>query len=85
MVIDSSALVAMALDEPKRVRFNGAVLGAGERLVASPTLLARTERAVIGRGSTSATALRMLLRRHAGSNCSTRATTFSHTDIERAA
>lgn len=29
----------MALDEPERVRFNSAVLGAGERLVASPTLL----------------------------------------------
>jgi ribonuclease VapC len=39
MVIDSSALIAILLDEPERVQFSNAIERDTSRLIAAPTLL----------------------------------------------
>lgn len=39
MVIDATAIIAIALDEPEAARFARAILRSGRRLIAMPTLL----------------------------------------------
>ena len=63
MVIDSSALVAIALDEPERLPFSLAIASDPVRLVSAPTLLEATMVLISRRGDAASDELRVFVQR----------------------